>query len=136
MAHAGSWQPDGGSRLRADPEADVDADAAADARADFVPVGQAYTDPDAAAHRGAVARAVGQAYTAPDAATVAHAEPAPDRPPVLSERRAYATTDGRADLRGDLRLRHVLGHLVRRRERSLGQGRLSGRAQSPVGRDH
>ena len=59
MAHAGSWQPDGGSRLRADPEADVDADAAADARADFVPVCQAYTAPDAATNRGAVARAVG-----------------------------------------------------------------------------
>ena len=59
VADARSWQPDGGSRLRADPEADVDADAAADARADVLPVGQAYTDPDAAANRGAVARAVG-----------------------------------------------------------------------------
>ena len=59
VADARSWQPDGGSRLRADPEADVDADAAADARADGLTVGQAYTDPDAAAHRGAVARAVG-----------------------------------------------------------------------------
>ena len=59
MANAGSWQPDGSSRLSADAESDVDAYDAADARADFVPVGQAYTDPNAAANRGAVARAVG-----------------------------------------------------------------------------
>ena len=59
VADARSWQPDGGSSLRADPETDVDADAAADARADGLTVGQAYTDPDAAANRGAVARAVG-----------------------------------------------------------------------------
>ena len=59
MANSRSWQPDGGSRLRADPETDVDADAAADARADVLTVCQAHTDPDAAANRGAVARAVG-----------------------------------------------------------------------------
>ena len=59
VADARSWQPDSGSRLRADPETDVDADAAADARADVLTVGQAHTDPDAAANLGAVARAVG-----------------------------------------------------------------------------
>ena len=51
VADAGSWQPDGGSRLRADPETDVDADAAADACADRFTVCQAYTDPNTAAHR-------------------------------------------------------------------------------------
>ena len=58
VADAGSWQPDGGSRLRADPETDVDADAAADACADVLTVGQAYTDPDAAADVRADVRAL------------------------------------------------------------------------------
>ena len=59
MADARSWQPDGGSSLRADPETDVDADAAADACADALTVGQAYTDPNTAALARADARAVG-----------------------------------------------------------------------------
>ena len=62
MANSRRWQPDGGSRLCADPETDVDADAAADACAD--------------------ARTVCQTYTDPDAAAVARAEPASDRPTV------------------------------------------------------
>ena len=97
MANSRSWQPDGGSRLCADPETDVDADAAADACADVLTVGQAYTDPDAAAHRGAVARAVGQAYATADAAAEPRAEPASDRPPVQSECGTNPSADGRAD---------------------------------------
>ena len=112
MADARSWQPDGGSSLCADPETDVDANAAADACADFFPVGQAHADPDAAAHRGAVARAVGQAYATADAAAEPSAEPAPDWPPVQSERRADATADGRADAAGGLP--GYRGHLGRR----------------------
>ena len=136
MANSRSWQPDGGSRLCADPETDVDADAAADACADVLTVGQAYTDPDAAAHRGAVARAVGQAYATADAAAVARAEPASDRPPVLSERRADPSADGRTDAaRGLPRHRGHLGRGLPGGRRPAAALRLGGtRGRRPLHR--
>jgi len=136
VADARSWQPDGGSSLCADPETDVDANAAADACADARAVCQAYTNPDAATHRGAVARAVGQAYATADAAAEPRAEPAPDWPPVQSERRAYATADGRADAAGGLpRHRGHIGRGLPGRRRPAAALRLGGtRGRRPLHR--